>query len=95
MQSVFHYGAVDLDPKHLVVWVLLTGVPQDDLPAWWAPEIEVPTGADPDLAEWMRGIAAAVRNKFESVDWPDGNQVRVMFDSAERVAQGGGWSYFK
>jgi hypothetical protein len=95
VQSVFHYGAVDIDPRHLVVWVLLAGVPQIDLPAWWAPEAEVPTGADPDLAQWMRGLAASVRDRFESAGWRSEQQVRVMFDSAERVQQGGGWSYFK
>jgi hypothetical protein len=95
VQSLFHYGAVDIDRKHLVVWVLLTGVPQDDVPAWWAPDVEVPTGADPDLAQWMRGLAAVVRSRFEAVGWPNGNRVRVLFDSTERVEQGGGWSYFK
>jgi hypothetical protein len=43
----------------------------------------------------MHGLATSIRDRFESAGWPNEQQVRVMFDSAERVQRSGGWSYFK
>lgn len=96
VDHVFSYGAVDLDPRHLVVWVMLKGAP-DDIPAWFFPgggRVEgepLVTGLLPQI---MRSTAV-VREELARVGWPDANRADVGFDSCERVAQQGGWQYFK
>jgi hypothetical protein len=37
VEACIHYGAVDSDPKYLVVWLLLAGAPDDELPEWLNP----------------------------------------------------------
>lgn len=91
---VFHYGAVDIDPKHLVVWVMLNGDP-DAIPAWWAPA-DKPTGQYPDdLEQWLTDLRDQVRACYADVGWPDPDHLDILFDSDTRVEQGGGWHYFK
>jgi hypothetical protein len=101
VKTVFSYGATDIDPKHLVVWVLLAG-PAEAIPAWLFP----PTGSEwhldesrtPEQRELIRLIlemAAGVRDCFREAGWPDADHVSVGFDSAERVESKGGWTYFK
>jgi hypothetical protein len=94
--SAFWYGAVDIDPAHLVVWVLLSG-PPDELPVWYFPGPAHADGGRYDAAlsaeiDNMRGIVLAC---FAREGWPDAERVRVGFDSQARVDAEGGWHYFK
>ncbi len=102
VDDVFSYGAVDLDPRHLVVWVLLSGRPDEDLPEWYfPPEFMVPldlalpsVSLDPALADACQSWAAEIRSAFESAGWPRPSEIRIGFDSTHRVADQGGWHYF-
>lgn len=91
--TVFHYGAVDIDPKHLVVWVLLSGAP-DHIPAWYFPHRDPVPRSDELLAE-IHAMRAIVVDCFADSEWPDAEHIHVGFDSSERVAANGGWHYFK
>lgn len=96
LDHVFWYGAVDIDPRHLVVWVLLQG-PADELPEWFFPtgdEVR-DTAAAKGRSDELSAVAATVRGVFADAGWPDPHTVDVGFDSAERVAESGGWVYFK
>ncbi len=95
--SVFHYGAVDIDPKHLVVWVLLSGRPDEELPAWLRvtqnllPELR-PKGLDFD---WLLELREVVVRELAKRRWPEADSVDVMIDSEHRVDTNGGWDYFR
>ena len=96
VDSCFHYGAVDISPKHLVVWVLLTGADDDQLPEWSTPEAARQRAElDPALVTWMERLRHIVREEFAAVQWPATDSVQVLFDSEHRVREGGGWYYFK
>ena len=87
---------MDIDPSHLVVWVMLKGRP-DALPAWFFPSGD--SERDAPLAKGLLPLVAsstaAVREELARVGWPDADRVDVGFDSYERVAQQGGWQYFR
>lgn len=95
--SVFHYGAVDIDPKHLVVWVLLSGRPDEELPARLRvtpnllPELR-PKGIDFD---WLLELRDVVVCELAKGEWPEAKSVDVMIDSERRVETNGGWDYFR
>jgi hypothetical protein len=93
--GVFHYGAVDIDTKHLVVWVLLT-LSADALPPWCV-YLEPPAGDSIalDLRSKLIEMQATVRRHLAREGWPDSDHVTVGFESDERVRAGGGWAYFK
>ena len=65
VESVFWYGAVELGTENLVVWVLLAGAPDDELPEWYFPVpgqlAGVQTGLAPSLREWLDQMREAVR----------------------------------
>jgi hypothetical protein len=92
--TVFHYGAVDIDPKHLVVWVLLDG-PPDHIPVWYFPHRDHPLEYAADLLAEIDAMRATVVDCFVAQEWPDAEQIHVGFDSFDRVAANGGWHYFK
>jgi len=94
--SVFSYGAVDIDPKYLMVWVMLEG-PEDRLPKWFLPS-PLREVAEPDsfgLLDDLYAMQRLVREAFERVEWPQWEHVDVGFESEERVRNSGGWNYFR
>lgn len=95
VKTVIWYGAVDIDVKHLVVWVVLNG-PSDELPEWFFPSRNL--AVDQPLAKGkldeVTAMSAVVRRAFAEHNWPRPD-VRVGFDSDERIAESGGWHYFK
>ena len=103
VENVFHYGAVDIDQDHLVVWVLLKG-PADTLPEWYFPGSPDPelqwhhqktkAGVAEELLTTVDEIHAAVVEIFRG-HWPDADNISIGFDSGERVADNGGFLYFK
>lgn len=100
VEALIHYGAVDIDPKYLVVWVLLAGAADDELPEWLNPgaQIDHPERnqqLDPSLLGWLEDLRRAVRDEFEAASWPSAGDIDVLFDSEHRVREGGGFWYFK
>jgi hypothetical protein len=100
VDACLHYGAVDIDPKYLVVWLLLAGAPDDELPEWLNPgaPIDHPERnqrLDSSLLAWLEDLRRAVRDEFEAASWPNAGEVDVLFDSEHRVRERGGFWYFK
>ena len=91
IDSIFSYGAVDIDTNNLVVWVLLKG-PEDSLPEWQFPDGD---SATDDLSARLLAMRDAVRACFAAQSWPAAQRVKVGFDSAERVNRSGGFNYFR
>ena len=89
------YGAVDIDPAHLVVWVLLTGPPAQR-PEWFFPSGDraADAAAAGDLVDATYEMTDTVRRCFAEVDWPEHDRISVGFDAEERVAEVG-FAYFK
>lgn len=95
VESVFSYGAVSIDPRHLVVWVLLGGDHAERVPPWThADGVGLPRpGIEPDVEEWLRELARVVRHCFTEVAWPDPDGFSVLVDASSRVGSDG-WNYF-
>ncbi|KQR98108.1 hypothetical protein ASG12_14210 [Williamsia sp. Leaf354] len=97
VDSVLHYGAVDLDPDNLVVWVLLTGLDDEELPEWLTLTLDrwdVWQSAAVDRT-WLAQVRDAVITKFQALDWPNARAMMINVDSARRVGMNGGWNYFR
>ena len=89
------YGAVEVDPVHLVVWVLLNGDPED-VPVWYFPDKDQPGDRyDPALLADIRSMRETVVAAFARNGWPDADRMKVGFESTARVTAGGGRLYFK
>lgn len=94
--SVWHYGAVDISTAYLVVWIMLGGRHEDELPEWFTigPEPAHPGQARAADLAWLRGLRDVVVEAFAAQGWPEPDRVRVMTDSTDRAASQGGWHYF-
>ncbi len=99
VDEVFWYGDVDIDTRHLVVWVLLSGASDDKLPKWYFPVdgqlAAIQDHLDIALRGWLDEMRETLRHEFTKVDWPHADSVRVGFDSSHRAQAEGGWTYFK
>lgn len=95
VERVIWYGAVDIDPAHLVVWVLLSGSPAQR-PEWFFPTGDRAADAAMagDLLDATYEMTHVVRRCFADLDWPRPDRVSVGFDAEERVAPVG-FIYFK
>lgn len=95
VHTVIWYGAVDIDPAHLVVWVLLRGA-ESDVPAWFfaSGDRAADTAAAGDRLDAMYAMAGVVRKSLQRVAWPNAEHADVGFDAEERVAREG-FSYFR
>ena len=93
VDALLHYGAVDISPSNLVVWILLAGRSDDQLPEW---TVITDTMSPETIASgWLSGLRTEIVARFACAQWPDPEQILVLADSAHRVETQGGWSYFK
>ena len=94
------YGAVDIDPKHCVVWILLNGPESQHVPAMLMPvrEEKSQRRAREKLSvkdcQWLEELAVVVEGEFSASGWkwPTPN---IGIESSERVKLGGGFHYFR
>lgn len=97
VDAVFHYGAVDIDPHYLVVWILLAGKDDDQLPEWL--KIEPEPAQQPDACQidyqWLLELRTEIVRRFADANWPAPEAIAVYVDSSHRVTTHGGWHYFK
>lgn len=96
VRGFFHYGAVDIDPSHLVVWLLMEGRPDDQIPEWLlvAPDLEPSSLPVPGDHAWLLELRDEVVEEFRRGGWPRPEGPRVLVDSSHRVKAGGGYRYF-
>src|SRR5262245_21639380 len=94
------YGAVDIDPKHCVVWIILSGSDSDLVPAMLMParsekaRLRATEYLSPQDCQWLEDLAAVVENEFRACGW-EWQTPNIGIESAERVNRGGGFSYFR
>jgi hypothetical protein len=93
IHSIFWYGAVDIDAKHCVVWVILSGPGEDQVPPWFFPSDSNENGP---FKTWAASVQSRILECFANAGWKDSwPPPRVGFESDDRVRAGGGLFYFK
>jgi hypothetical protein len=95
VEGLVHYGAVDLHPQHLVVWILLSGKPDEQLPEWMQVVPEQVNPGRPIDYQWLLQLRDHIVHRFLGADWPQAQEIRVFAYSSNRVDAGGGFLYFK
>jgi len=98
LETLFHYCAVDIDPQHLVVWILLSGKPDDQLPEW----VKVDQGLSEESQscqidyQWLTELRGEIVRRFAAANWPMPERIDAVYaDSSHRVKTHGGWFYFR
>ena len=98
--GVFWYGAVHINPKHCVVWVILRGAESEAIPPWYfgGGPLNPVSGDSPPLKQetiaCLERMADEIQRLFREESWA-WEKPRIGFESDERVQRGGGWHYFK
>ncbi len=99
VDNILWYGAVEIDPKYCVVWVILRGKDSEVVP----PLLLVRDQKSLDrvgeklsikACEWLKDLAGIVEGEFRSAGW-EWQIPKIGIESAERVKRGGGFSYFR
>ncbi len=94
------YGAVDIDPKYCVVWIILSGPDSELIPAMLMPARDEKSrrrateALSPKDCQWLEELAAAVEREFRACGW-EWQTPNIGIESAERVKRGGGFFYFR
>jgi hypothetical protein len=94
VDGLFHYGAVDLDPQLLVIWILLSGKSDDQLPEWMPVVAGEPNPVCPIDYAWLVELRAQIVQRFQAAGWPRPQDIAVYADGAHRVDAAGG-HYFR
>jgi len=97
--SIFCYGAVEIDPKYLTIWVILCGPSERIVPEWYTidkfPKDEAKTLAlDPQVVSFFKDLRSEILGLLKEEGWTYADPF-VGFESGQRVSDGGGWHYFK
>jgi hypothetical protein len=94
------YGAVDIDPKYCVVWIVLSGPDTELIPAMLMPVSDEKSKRrasehlSPKDCLWLEELTAAVVEEFRACGW-EWQTPSIGIESAERVKRGGGFNYFR
>lgn len=90
-----HYGAVDIDPSHLVVWLLMEGRPDDQIPEWLLVTADLQPEVLPVPSDhaWLLSLRDEVVEEFRRGGWPRPEGPKILVDSSHRVGTRG-WQYF-
>jgi hypothetical protein len=94
VDGLFHYGAVDLDPRLLVVWILLSGKSDHQLPEWMPIVPGHPEASCQIDYQWLVELRDHIVQRFAAAGWPRPHDIAVYADSSRRVDAAGG-NYFK
>ena len=77
-------------PLDLEVWVLLSDVDEDRVPAHWDPTEVL---AEVYLTSWALRLRSSLVNHLTAVNWPEPHRVTMRVDAADRVERRGGRAY--
>ena len=99
VDHVWWYGAVEIDPKHCVVWIMMSGSDSERIPAHWSARDEksVRRARESLRAEdchWLEELAGIVEGEFRACGW-EWQTPRIGVESVERVKRDGGFDYFR
>lgn len=97
---LFWYGAVEIDPKHCVVWIIVSGPDSESIPAMLNPmrdEKSLRRAKDHlsmEDCKWLEDLAVVVEEEFRAGGW-EWQTPKIGIEAAERVKRGGGFDYFR
>ncbi len=97
---VWWYGAVEIDSKYCVVWIMLSGPDSERIPAKFNPlrDEKSQRSAREKLrtedCNWLEELASVVEGEFRACGW-EWEAPKIGVESTERVKRDGGFDYFR
>ena len=96
---VWWYGAVEIDPKHRVVWIMLSGPDSERiLERLMIRDEKSQRRARERLSaedcQWLEELVDVVEGEFRACGW-EWETPKIGVESTERVKRGGGFDYFR